>query len=253
MRAFQRLVLQEYRRLGLGAEALDALLPAAPFDSERSRFTPGTDVLLQAAAGRISLRMEITRVEERAVVFRDGTTLPADDLIFATGYRREFPFLPEGLAGLTAGDTGLYRSVFPPDTPGLAFIGLCAPVGPVFPLLELQARWAAAVLAGRVMLPTAERMRREIATRAERRQRRGVPPLRVQFLDYLDEIADELGVRPRLSRHPGLARSLLLGPPSATQYRLDGPGRWPLAADVLRGAHRPAWTAATPGTPELER
>ncbi|HET7034123.1 MAG TPA: NAD(P)-binding domain-containing protein [Thermomicrobiaceae bacterium] len=253
MRVFHRLVLQEYHRLGLRAESLDALLPPAPFDIERSRFTPGAEVLVEAAAGRISIKPETARIEEHSVVFRDGTALAADDIIAATGYRLEFPFLPEALTGLTRGDTGLYRYVFPPDTPGLAFIGLCIPVGPALPIAELQARWVASVLAGQTTLPTSERMRREIAARVERRTRRGVPALRVQLLDYLDQIAGELGVRPRLARHPELARPLLLGPPSAAQYRLDGPGRWPLAADVLRGVLRPAPDAPLSGAPELER
>jgi hypothetical protein len=58
--------------------------------------------------------------------------------------------------------------------------------------------------------------------------------MRVQLLEYLDEIGKIIGVRPNLLRHPKLLRPLLLGPFTAAQYRLDGPGAWRFAEVVVR-------------------
>ncbi len=50
-----------------------------------------------------------------------------------------------------------------PGQPGLFFAGLVQPVGPTIPLVELQGRWLADVLSGRIRLPDEATMRREIA------------------------------------------------------------------------------------------
>ena len=61
----------------------------------------------------------------------------------------------------------LYNFVFPPsaDARGLAVIGLVQPIGSVAPISEMQARWAAAVFAGRLQLPNEGEMRAAIAAR----------------------------------------------------------------------------------------
>lgn len=61
----------------------------------------------------------------------------------------------------------LYNFVFPPSAAarGLAVIGLVQPIGSVAPISEMQARWAAAVLAGRLKLPSETEMRARIAAR----------------------------------------------------------------------------------------
>lgn len=48
------------------------------------------------------------------------------------------------------------------------------------------------------------------------------------------DLAEQAGVLPDPSRHPGLAELLLFGPMLPIRYRLDGPGARPDAADVLR-------------------
>jgi hypothetical protein len=58
--------------------------------------------------------------------------------------------------------------------------------------------------------------------------------MRVQLVEYLDEIGKIIGVRPNLLRHPQLLRPLLLGPFTAAQYRLDGPGSQRSAEVIVR-------------------
>lgn len=50
-------------------------------------------------------------------------------------------------------------------------------------------------------------------------------PMQVQLLEYVEEIAGLLGVRPHIWRHLRAAPRWFLGPFSAAHYRLDEPGR----------------------------
>ncbi|PNW78425.1 hypothetical protein CHLRE_09g398051v5 [Chlamydomonas reinhardtii] len=61
------------------------------------------------------------------------------------------------------GDMVLYRGMVHPDVPGLALMGLEAHAGSSLLLLELQAQWLAAHLAGRLALPPAAAMRADVA------------------------------------------------------------------------------------------
>ena len=139
----------------------------------------------------------------------------ADALVLATGYTFAFPFLPSGIPATFEGALALYRLVFPPGVDGLAFVGMTRVRGPVFPVAELQARWVAAVFAGRAGLPPADVMRREIEARIRRARAARDDQMRVELLPYLDDIASRIGARPSLVRHP----RLLTSPVSARDYR----------------------------------
>ena len=87
--------------------------------------------------------------------------------------------------------------------------------GPVFPVAELQARWVAAVFAGRAALPNVDVMRAEIEQRIARAQAIGDDQMRIELLPYLDDIASRIGAKPSLWRRP----RLLVSPVSARDYR----------------------------------
>jgi cation diffusion facilitator CzcD-associated flavoprotein CzcO len=199
----------EYRRRGL---VLDRVSP---------KTTQGTDLLDALASRRVTLRAALVGLDERGALFADGTRADADAIVLATGYRPEFPFLPPGIPDRLDGALALYRLVFPPGIHGLAFVGMTRVSGPVFPIAELQARWVAAVFAGRVGLPRAEAMRQEIETRVARARARGDDQMRVELLPYLDDIAGRIGAKPSLWRHP----HLLTSPVCARDYvrTLRGP------------------------------
>jgi hypothetical protein len=77
--------------------------------------------------------------------------------------------------------------MLPPGLPGLYFAGLVQPIGPTIPLVEIQGRWLAAVLAGRLALPPVETMAREIARHAAQLARRYVDSARYTLeVDYRD-------------------------------------------------------------------
>lgn len=53
---------------------------------------------------------------------------------------------------------------------------------------------------------------------------------RVPYIDYMDEIASEIGVKPNLLSlllwDTKLAKEVFCGPCTSYQYRLQGPGKW---------------------------
>ncbi|HEV2011956.1 MAG TPA: NAD(P)-binding domain-containing protein [Candidatus Limnocylindria bacterium] len=199
----RRLLADEYRRRGMRLERVSL------------NTTPGADLLDELARGRIAMRAALAGLDADGAIFADGSRVDADAVVLATGYRAEFPFLPAGVPQTIAGALALYRLVFPPGVAGLAFVGMTRVSGPVFPVVELQARWAAAVFAGRVALPEPEAMRREIERRIAIARSIGDDQMRVELLPYLDDIARRIGATPSLWRHPGL----LVSPVSARDYR----------------------------------
>jgi dimethylaniline monooxygenase (N-oxide forming) len=183
----------------------------------------------------ITLRPAIERIADGEVIFvGGGARIRPDTIVFATGYRTTMPALPGDLQPWTDIEHGLYRLVFPPSSPSLAFVGVCRVGGPVPPVVEMQSRWAARVLTGRLTLPSEAEMRREVAARWERTATSGEAPFQVALLPYLDEIARLIGVKPHLWRHPTLLWHMLAGPPLAAHYRLEGPNPWPSAAERIR-------------------
>ena len=202
-RRARRILAEEYRRRGLRLERVSL------------KTTPGEDLLDELARRRITMRPALVALDERGAIFADGTRTDADAILLATGYAAEFPFLPPGVPATIDGALGLYRLVFPPGVAGLAFVGMTRVSGPVFPVAELQARWVAAVFAGRASLPPADGMRDEIETRIGRARAIGDDQMRVELLPYLDDIASRIGAKPSLWRHP----HLLVSPVSARDYR----------------------------------
>lgn len=230
---------------GLAREYTDRCLPTPdtvwraahiPFDPDSAPGVPSDSLLPGIVSTAIGIRPGIDRMEGRRVQFADGSYLSPDVVIFATGYDLDFPLLPSDLRPWTDTGEGLYRLVFPPDRPTLPFIGVCRAHGPIFPIVEMQSRWAAHVLTGGATLPSPDLMRVEIEERTYRQTDRHDSVIRVPLLPYLDELGALIGVRPHLWRHPSLLHHLLNGPPVAAQYRLEGPNRWRGAGKAIRSA-----------------
>ena len=86
----------------------------------------------------------------------DGSVLPADLVVCATGFIQGVPFLPEEVQAALLDERGnfqLYRQIHPVDVPDLYFNGYNSSF--FSPLnAEIAALWIAADLAGAVALPT---------------------------------------------------------------------------------------------------
>jgi hypothetical protein len=94
----------------------------------------------------------------------DGTRLPADLIVCATGFTQGVPFLPADVTRRLLDDRGnflLYRQILPVGIPGLYFNGYNSSF--FSPLnAEMAAVWIAADLAGAVALPEPAQMRQQV-------------------------------------------------------------------------------------------
>ncbi|XP_031502630.1 flavin-containing monooxygenase FMO GS-OX-like 4 [Nymphaea colorata] len=98
--------------------------------------------------------------EDGTVLFNDGSSVAADVIVHCTGYKFHYPFLDtNGAVTIEDNRVGpLYKHVFPPSlAPSLSVIGIPFRVLP-FPLFELQSKWVAGVLSGRISLPSVQEM-----------------------------------------------------------------------------------------------
>jgi len=133
-----------------------------------------SDLLPALRRGNVAVKPAIDRLEGTRVRFVDGSEERVDRIVYATGYRLSLPFLSSSLVSAEGRDFPLYRRIVPPELPGLYFAGFVDAPGGLLPLVEAQAEWIAAVLTGRIRLPTSERMWPAIE-RAERRTRERFP------------------------------------------------------------------------------
>lgn len=131
-----------------------------------------TDELIRAVRRReIRLTGPVVELASDHVRVADGAELAAGALLYATGYRAEFPFLPDALEHPTIDAPRLYRGVAHPRAPGLFFIGLVAGHGALIPMFEAQAGWVGTVLADELTLPSEDVMYSSVACDDEVRAR----------------------------------------------------------------------------------
>ncbi|XP_029939621.1 dimethylaniline monooxygenase [N-oxide-forming] 5-like [Salarias fasciatus] len=206
--------------------------------------TVNDDLPNRILSGTVQVKPNIRRFNGSSVEFDDGSIVENVDLVvFATGYTFSYPFLASHVVSVSNNQASLYKYVFPPELtrPTLAVIGLVQPLGAIMPISELQARWATRVFKGCKTLPPKEEMLKDIEYKQETMARRYVTSSRhtiqVDYIPYMDEIADLLGVRPNLLSlmltEPRLALSVIFGPCTPYQYRLRGPGKWAGARNAI--------------------
>jgi cation diffusion facilitator CzcD-associated flavoprotein CzcO len=155
-----------------------------------------SDVILSRIThGRVVPKPQISHFTAEHVHFTDGTSVHADAVIYATGYRVSFPFFDPEFLSAPDNELPLYRRVFSPDVDGVFFLALLQPLGATMPLAEAQGRWVADYLRGRYQLPSREVMRSEMAADRARMRKRYVASKRhtmqVDFDSYLVELERE--------------------------------------------------------------
>jgi dimethylaniline monooxygenase (N-oxide forming) len=123
------------------------------------------------ADGTFSLRPRVERLDGERVVFADGGEEPFDAIVFATGYRINFPYLPEPLGHGRAMEFPMYRRILSPHAENLAFLGILDAGAGRLQITETQADWLGAALAGRIEIPDRDTMWRAIDACGERRSR----------------------------------------------------------------------------------
>lgn len=115
------------------------------------------------AWGRVVAKPGIRSIEGERVTFVDGTADRFDSIIAATGYDMSFPFLSAAIAPNRGMKLDLYNRVVHPKVPGLYFIGLFdASGGANIRMMDDQAEYIAAAVAGELKLPSAEEMTKAV-------------------------------------------------------------------------------------------
>ncbi|XP_010053918.1 flavin-containing monooxygenase FMO GS-OX5 isoform X1 [Eucalyptus grandis] len=141
--------------------------------------------------------------EDGKIVFQDGSSIYADAIIHCSGYKYLFPFLRmNGIVNVEDNCVApLYQHVFPPAlAPWLSFIGV--PYRAIaFLLSELQSRWVAKILSGKILLPSEEEMMSSVHEYYQRIEAAGWPKrhthrLQLEKFDYENWLVGELGLPP---------------------------------------------------------
>ncbi|XP_058235117.1 flavin-containing monooxygenase 5-like [Hemibagrus wyckioides] len=202
--------------------------------------------------GALQVKPNVREFRGSTVIFdNEAVEEGIDAVVFCTGYKASFPFLLPSQNSDPVGKVSLYKKVFPLslERPTLAFIGLIYARGPIMPIMEMQARWATRVFAGLNQLPPVSVMQKITEKAWKANMKRYSHPqkavLEVDYIPYLDSIAQEIGVCPNLLwlflTDPGLGFRVLFGPCTPYQFRLRGPGRW----DGARQAILTQWERVT--------
>lgn len=208
---------------------------ASPFHRFGTKSTGFVEAMVNHGA---TYHPAVASLNRDHVVFADGGRFHCDVIVCCTGFAPEFPFLQEhepALAMKARNLRGLYKHMIVPEAgTDIAWIGYVRPgLGSVPPCAEMQARYFAQLISGERTLPAAADMARDIGLHGELDvQQFGADAERVaaltDFFRFMETMADVVGCRPRLGRlflrDPRTALSVLLGPLSAVQYRLTGPG-----------------------------
>ncbi|KAK1420133.1 hypothetical protein QVD17_21483 [Tagetes erecta] len=138
--------------------------------------------------------------KDGTVKFEDEVSIKADTIIHCTGYEFHIPFLKtRGIVSVNDKRVSpTYGNVFPPQlAPRLSFVGLFHK-GMTFLPAELQSKWIARALSGKLSLPSETEMLRNVEQIYHEMEVNGIPKSYTHSLnfkmDYIDWLSDELGI-----------------------------------------------------------
>jgi dimethylaniline monooxygenase (N-oxide forming) len=183
-RAFFNLIVR-----GTIGRPQDAGLPTPDHRLGEAHPTVSQTITARVRAGAVVPKSNIAELDGGTVCFTDGSSVAADAVIYCTGYNVSFPFLDREVMDVVDNRVNLFHQVFPPDVPGLMFIGLVQPFGALMPVAEAQAEWVADHLAGGYRLPSRDVMLAQITRERRARERQFVASPRhtmeIDFFAYL--------------------------------------------------------------------
>ncbi len=211
---------------GQGGHGIPGWIPDAPYLHQF--LNKSRDAIVHVYSGRVKAMGVPVRIDGKKVYFdQEDDPVIIDRIILATGYQPSWPFLE-------AQPNSLYKKVFHPENPTLAFVGFARPIiGSIPSLSELQARWVGNVWSGAITLPC--RARRDVAlyldTEHQERNFKDSSRLGV-FVDqevYATELAGYVNAHVHwlklLLSKPRAFFIVLLSPWTAFKYQLNDPSR----------------------------
>jgi len=178
-----------------------ALIPEERLPLGIEKAGVGSDFYEVVNAGKAkTVRGEISEFQEDGVKLSDGTLLPADVVIFATGWNQSVAFLSEELQReiVRDGYSRLYRQILPPAVQNLGFVGYASSFACQL-TAEIGAHWLSEHFLGSLTLPSEENMNEEIDrvhAWAEREfPNRGTEGfIGPNLSHYVDELMTDLGL-----------------------------------------------------------
>lgn len=136
----------------------------------------------------------LSHVRNKTAFFIDGSSKEFDAIIFCTGYRHHFPFLPDSLRLITHNrlwPLGLYKGIFWDKNPNLIYLGMQDQYY-TFNMFDAQAWYARDVILGRIQLPTQEEMRMDSLKWRRREESLLDPDEEIVFQgDYVKNLLEE--------------------------------------------------------------
>ncbi len=149
------------------------------------------------------VRGTVSRLTKDGVELADGTVLPADVVIFATGWNQSISFLHEALQNEIAPDgyIRLFRQILPPMVQNLGFVGHASSFACQL-TAEIGAHWLSEHFLGALELPSTDEMNREIdrvhAWADESLPNRGAEGFIGPYVShYVDDLIRDMGLRVR--------------------------------------------------------
>jgi dimethylaniline monooxygenase (N-oxide forming) len=208
-------------------------------------FSNKNDIWMQDVdSGKTQLHLfSVQRFEPEGIVLKDGQFIRCTDVMMATGYKTQFDFIAHPAAQEVAMNIRCnYLHMIHPDLrDSLVWIGFARPdVGGVPTIAELQARYFARLLAGKVSLESSAELALKINTyQHECHQQFCLEPNRsenVRYYRFTHYLAQKLGVVPKwydVLPDFRLIFNFYHGSLVAAQFRLRGPGKMPAHAKAV--------------------
>jgi cation diffusion facilitator CzcD-associated flavoprotein CzcO len=172
------------------------------------------------------IKASIKEYNAKTITLTNGEEIPADVILFGTGFKQSLPFLPEELAKKTEDDgLWLYRNMVHPEWPNLIFLNSNTTTFTNITTAAIQARWVCEALSGRAPLPSADEMDREIAIQ-KKWKRENMPNagkaraymMQTHQVHYYDELLKDMGANIRRKRGPLRALKEIFMPYTPSDY-----------------------------------
>ena len=141
----------------------------------------------------------LAHIEGRTAHFKDGSTQAVDAIVLCVGYQHYFPFLADNLRLKTKNllyPGSLYKGIFWESNPKLMYLGMQDQFY-TFSMFDVQAWYARDVILGRIALPDAATMTKDIALWQQREEALKDAFEQIDYQkDYIVELADAVDYAP---------------------------------------------------------
>lgn len=146
--------------------------------------TVSSELLLRLGSGDAKAKVNLKALDGDGVIFEDGSREAVDAIIWATGYRISFPFFDPEFLSAPGNRLPLWKRIFRPGIPDLAFVGFAQTIPTLFPFCEFQSKVVARWLAGEWAPPSDADMEAGIAEDESRNAHWGKRQRHTMQVDY---------------------------------------------------------------------